>query len=120
MKIQTVAGLFDDVFSPLFQTRMAKSNGGNGFNSNSEAGLKPRLEPESTKQNSVRKPVRRKYSGLPASLEDWLSCNAALEISRRGHNGTKKEDRTHTWAGTAKTTIDAKNLPAMSLNTQMA
>ena len=119
MKTQTIPSLFDNGFFPIFRARTAKSEGGNGFNSNSQSGLKPRLDPAGEKDVSVRKPVRRDNSGLPASLKDWLACKAALEISRRSHNGTANGDHTRAWAGTAKMATDAKNLPTMSLDPQM-
>lgn len=88
MKTQIVPGPFDTAVFPVFSAKAGKT-GVNGNSINSAPVSKSQLEPVAAKCNSARRPVRRGNFGLPASLQDWLACNAAVEIRQRGRNGTE-------------------------------
>jgi hypothetical protein len=107
MKTQIVLGSFDITFFPVSPTKVRKSGRVMGGGPDS-----PRAssEPVMAGRISARRPARHDKSGLPASLEDWLVCEDALEICRRGCDGTK--DGRCAWVVTAKPAARAKILPA--------
>jgi len=89
MKTQIVPGSFDTTFFPVFSAK-AERTGVNGNGTNSVPVSPKPLELVAMKLNSARKSGRRGHFGLPASLRDWLASNAAVEIRRRGRNGTEE------------------------------
>ena len=113
MKTQSLSGLLDNVFLPGFRIMTVKHDGRDKFKSYSAPDVKPRSEP-------ARKPAHRVASRLPASLQDWLNCKAALEISRRDRDKSANGVHLRAWARTAATSSETKNPSAMSLNPQMA
>src|ERR1017187_1445537 len=92
MKTQIVPGSYDavSVFFPMPPTKARKSGrvdgGGPYF---------PQVvsEPAAAGRIDARRPARHDTSSLPASLQDWLICKAALEICRSGRVRTEDGDR---------------------------
>ena len=113
MKAQSVSDLLDKVFFSGFRIRPVKPDKRDRFKSYSAPDFKPRLE-------SARKSARRVASCLPDSLQDWLNCKAALEISRRDRDTMTNGARFETPAGIAELTSDTKNPSAMRLAPQTA
>lgn len=95
MKTRIISGSFNTGFFPLSPVKAEKAGGANGNTTNPPPAFKPRLEPVATKRLSAQRPAPRDHAGLPASLQDWLACDAAVEIRQSGRNGT--EDASHAW-----------------------
>jgi hypothetical protein len=115
MKTQIVLGSYDTVFFPVSPARVKKSGRVNGGSPDS-----PQVssEPVTAGRIARRRTARHDKSGLPASLEDWLVCEDALEICRRGCDGT--EDGSDAWAMTAKPAARARILRATGMRPQTA
>jgi hypothetical protein len=91
-KMQIIPGLFDTVFFPVFPVRAGKT-GVSENSADAAPSFKPQLAPGAAKCISARKLARHDNSDLPVSLEDWLACKAALEICRKGRQGTEDISR---------------------------
>ena len=85
VKTQPVPGSLSTVFFPVFSAK-AKKTGVDGDGTNSVPVSKSQSEPVAAKRISARKPVGRGNFGLPASLQEWLDCDAAVEVRQKGRN----------------------------------
>ncbi len=115
MKTQIAPGACDSVFFPMPPIKAGKSERANGGSFNAP---QVSLEPVVAGRISARRPARNYHSGLPASLGDWLVCKEALEICRRGCDGTK--DGNHAWALAAQPVPHVKVPATASMRPQTA
>jgi hypothetical protein len=110
MKTQIALDSYNSGFflvSPVKAVQSHRMNGGSRVSSRVSS------EPIAAKRILTGEPARRGNSGLPTSLEDWLVCSKALEITQKDCDGTN--DGNDAWVMAAKPATRAKNPPTVSM-----
>jgi hypothetical protein len=91
MKTQFFNGLFSPVFFLGFPVKAGKFRSANNNHAKVPPVLKPQCQLTEGNYIPAREPAYQDNSRLPASLEDWLACKAALEIGQSSRKGMEEK-----------------------------